>query len=143
MISAIFSLFCKSVSHNQLTNNVSISEILEELNSEKLPASFNEPSVFIILFKREHSDPEKSKFIIKISNNKHKIYDQEVPMDFQGKFRLRNEIHFNNFPILEHGLLLFEVFHNNKLLTSYPVEINKGQKNSQKLPELKQTKKRK
>lgn len=127
MIISKFTILAKSVTIDSLSNQLSISNIIEELQTPKLPSLLPE-SYLVSLFERNE---KKDKSIIPASVtvylNDKKLGGQNFNIDFQQVSRNRTVMTLPLLELNEFGVLKFEMIVKGKVVGSYDVKILESQ----------------
>ena len=97
-------LCAEGVIVDRRSNNVSVFTILEEVKPQELPIVLAQFVVLAIL-ERDEGDPDKCDCTLAISLNDEGIFEQHMEVDFQGKPRVRQMVHFGGVPIEKPGTL--------------------------------------
>ena len=97
-------LCAEGVIVDQRSNSVSVFTILEEVTPQELPIVLTQFVVLAIL-ERDEGDPGKCDCTLALSLNDEGIFEQHMEVDFQGKLRLRQMVHFGGVPIEKPGTL--------------------------------------
>lgn len=124
MLSVQLMLCAMGVVVDQNTNNVSIFNILESLSSPGFPLFVQKIDLLCVL-ERDAKDKNKVELELRINNNKAvELFKGPLKVDFQDKFRNRSIVNLNGMAIPNPGKLNFVLYHDNKELAAYSVEIN-------------------
>ena len=117
-------LFCaEGVVVDQMTNNASAFNILEQLNFLSLPVVF--PRMFILnLLERSKEDPKNWKGRLRIDLAGSVILDQPLEHKFEDQLRSRHITTLGGLPITQPGIMEISlVDENDEKIISYTIEI--------------------
>lgn len=105
------------------TNNVSLFNVLEEVNGVSLPVVIPSIQVFCLLEKTEGEIDEVS-FSIKIQNNDQLLGEFPVKANFEGKKRSRLFLDLNSVVIPRPGKITFELIQDGAVKGEWWVDVN-------------------
>jgi hypothetical protein len=88
-VRAAFLLTAQSASLDQLTNNLSIWNILEQVSAPTFPIAVPMTIVVYLIRKKTESDKTDLKLVIKLDGRAPPIAEQPVSIFFQGKLKTR------------------------------------------------------
>lgn len=118
-------LSCEDIIRDAETNSISIHNIIEELNAERIPFIIPKFAIFYLIEKEEgDNEEEKAKLVIK--NGDKDLQTFPISIGFQDKIRNRNIIKIGGLPISVPGELSVELKKEDDTIISkliYPVLI--------------------
>lgn len=123
MIKPLIILCSDAVVIDKDSNNASIFNILENLNSSGFPL-FLQKFDFFVLLQRTDADPQRINLNLKIYNNETMLLDHRMNVDFQQKLKNRVTIHINGIAIPNPGILKAVLFYNDAELGSYDIAVS-------------------
>ena len=116
-------LVCEAAFIDSRTNNLSLINVLDEINAQGLPVVI--PKLFTVaVIEREKKEKASPEFILRISQGKKKLVDQRIKVDFQGKKRVRQLIEFNGFMLHKPGDLCFRMNYKGRKFAEYHLSFN-------------------
>ena len=115
-------LVSESAVIDQNSNNLSVFNMLEQLNAQGFPVIVPRLTVVIAL-DREEGDEETASLAFWIKQNKSKILEQQIEVDFQGKPRVRQLVNLIGFVITEPGSLVFRLNRDKRKFAEYRIDV--------------------
>ena len=115
-------LAAKGVVRDADSNNISVYNIIEQLNPEAFPGIFPELSLLGIWRRVDNEGPSDLQLVI--TNNQHQLSDSVVRLDFGTTTRSRTIVSLQGMPVLEPGRLRFEFRQHGALLSSYEIVVD-------------------
>jgi hypothetical protein len=100
------------------TNMTSVFNIFDDINTPSFPV-FLAPFTVLTVFEKQKREPDKQRFELLIHVAGQKILSQEIPLEFQGKQRIRNTVQYSGLPVSGPGLFEVSASKNNELLGRY------------------------
>jgi len=135
MIRGKLLLCAEGVSIDVRSNNVTIFNIIEQINLRYLPAVF--PKMVIYgAFERDDGDPETFDGELHIRLEGIEVAGAPVPVEFQGKKATRSIITLGGLPIMQPGKMEISIYEKGKEIKvlSYSIEVTVPKK-----PEVEQS----
>jgi hypothetical protein len=122
MIQQRLLLCAEGVVVDQLTNNLSVFNILDELHFQTLPAILPK-MVIISVLDRDQDDPAKYEARLKIDLAGLKVMEMPIEYNFQNRSRTRNMITMGGLPITSPGVMEIHLDKDDVKLASYTIYI--------------------
>lgn len=106
-----------------MSNQLSISNIIEELTASNFPAAIHD-TCLIIGFERDLSDPPVVPLNISLYNNNELLSEKDFSIDFESSKRNRTLLNIPVLLIAHSGFMKFEVSSNKKKIGTCTIEIS-------------------
>jgi len=119
----IFNLIAEKIIRDQLTNNASAINIIEQFNSDTFPLFFSALNG-IFLVTKEEGDPEDIEVKIVLELDGVQLYENNLSFGFLGKKRARVMYVVNNLVIPKPGTLTSKIFVQDDEIGEYNMDIN-------------------
>lgn len=136
MITSKLLLCCHGAVRDAQTNNVSVFNILEQVNGAGFPTFI--PTLFIVAFvKREKDDPENCTATLEINLGETSLGAFPIDIAFGEKLKSRLITELQGLVIPQPGILSFELKIDNQKINAWEVRVESLQKPQLELkPEL-------
>lgn len=124
MLSSKAMICARGIVIDSKTNNVSIFNILEQLNSEGFPLIIPEFSVFNFL-ERTSDDPSEYDLEVVITNNDVELLRGPLKVNFEDKFKNRAVISIGGLAVPNPGILRTSLLYKGQELGSWDIVVEK------------------
>lgn len=122
MIRCLLAVSAESVIRDAETNMVSAVNIFDEINSQSFPLLMPKLSC-LFLFGREEDDAGESDATVSFTHPNGQLFQTLLPLDFQGKLRLRSMVVLQGFVIPAPGWIRIVVKHGEDVLAVWEMPV--------------------
>ncbi len=114
---------CKTAIVDARSNNISLINILDDIQVIGFPTIISNLSVVIIL-QKESTDTESTyRFVLTMKLNEKELFSQPIFASFMEKSKSRSIIDLKGFPITSDGTLLVELHYEDSTVMSSSIEV--------------------
>lgn len=124
MISVKLLLCAERVIRDAESNSITVVNLLEDFASPGFPLFIQNMCLFA-LTERQEDDAQDHQFLFKIHLNDNELVSLEVQSKFGDKLRHRNIINVSGFVIPNPGQLKLSLFHEDKEVAEYLMQVKK------------------
>jgi hypothetical protein len=111
---------------DRLTNLASLFGIWEEFTPTAFPVIIPNFCIFA-LFEKTGREADHQEVDLKITLAKKEFFSQSIPVDFQGKQRVRNITQMNGMPLTGPGILSVSISKGTTVLGAYDMMVAEGE----------------
>jgi len=105
------------------SNNMSAITIYEELTPIGLPLFLPRLSILSV-YEREEGDLAEVIYDLRVKLDEEILLTQQIPVNFQGKFRFRNLMVLAGLPVAHPGKLIIQISNGEDTMGEYSITIN-------------------
>jgi len=125
MISSKGLFFAENVIRDEVTNNISLINLIEEVNASGFPVYLAKVAILAIFERSSHVVEGAKELNLKLHINRTELANTTLRIDFKDKKRNRTIISVNGLAIPHPGVLKAQIYYNNKRISSYTIEVKK------------------
>lgn len=125
MLTIKFALLANSVVIDSSTSQLSIFNIIEEIQSPKLPSAISNVT-FLAIIEKLKNDAHEHELKIAVFLNTKKLGESIFNINFVGNNRNRTIMNIPLIPLIEYGDIVFKIIKNNKILDTHIIPFTKN-----------------
>lgn len=118
----VLNIVAKGVIRDAVSNQISIFNIVEDVQAQGFPAFVGELG-WLIMWERDVGEPATGDFLSRVRMNERVLIENPIHVEFGDTLRHRTTISLGGIVVEETGHLKFEVVDQGRVLSDYEVRV--------------------